>query len=95
MTLAATGVASMFQANPALFIALKYAGAGYLVFLGAGLLRAAVSRWRGLDEKIPERQDVGSTRPFHVALAISLMNPKAILFYVSFFIQFVAPTYDR
>ena len=95
MTLAATGVASMFQANPALFIALKYAGAGYLVFLGAGLLRAAVSRWRGLDEKIPERQDVGSTRPFHVALAISLMNPKAILFYVSFFIQFVAPTYEH
>jgi leucine efflux protein len=93
MILAATGVASLFQANPALFVALKYAGAAYLVFLGLGLLRSAVARWRGLEEATAERRDVGPGRPFRVALAISLMNPKAILFYVSFFIQFVSPTY--
>ena len=94
MTLAATGVASLFQANPALFVALKYAGAAYLMFLGLGLLRAAVARWRDTEEKTVQDQDVGPGRPFQVALAISLMNPKAILFYVSFFIQFVSPTYD-
>lgn len=94
MTLAATGVASLFQANPTLFIGLKYAGAAYLVFLGLGLLRAAVARWRDTEEKAVQRQDLGPGRPFQVALAISLMNPKAILFYVSFFIQFVSPTYD-
>ena len=93
MVLAATGVASLFQANPALFIALKYAGATYLVFLGVGLLRTAVARWRGMEEKIAEHADIGPGRPFQVALAISLMNPKAILFYVSFFIQFVYPGY--
>ncbi len=95
MTLAATGVASLFQANPALFVGLKYAGAAYLVFLGLGLLRAAVARWRDTEEKAVQRPDLGPGRPFHVALAISLMNPKAILFYVSFFIQFVSPTYDH
>lgn len=94
MTLAATGVASLFQANPVLFVGLKYAGAAYLVFLGLGLLRAAVARWRDTEEKAVQRQDLGPGRPFQVALAISLMNPKAILFYVSFFIQFVSPTYD-
>jgi len=94
MTLAATGVASLFQTNPSLFVGLKYAGAAYLVFLGLGLLRSAVACWRGTAEKSPERLDVGPGSPFHVALAISLMNPKAILFYVSFFIQFVSPTYD-
>ena len=31
--------------------------------------------------------------PFRTALVISLMNPKAILFFVSFFIQFVSPGY--
>jgi leucine efflux protein len=31
--------------------------------------------------------------PFRTALLISLMNPKAILFFVSFFIQFVSPSY--
>lgn len=93
MTLAATGVASLFQANPILFVALKYAGAAYLMFLGLGLLRSAVARWRGMEAPTAERRDVGPGRPFHVALAISLMNPKAILFYVSFFIQFVSPNY--
>lgn len=93
MTLAATGVASLFQANPSLFVALKFAGAAYLVFLGLGLLRSAIGRWRGLDEPTAMRRDVGPGRPFQVALAISLMNPKAILFFVSFFIQFVSPDY--
>ena len=94
MTLAATGVASVFQANPALFVALKYAGAVYLVFLGLNLLRAAL-RGRGAgDSTVPaEAPGFGTTRPFRVALFISLMNPKAILFYVSFFIQFVSPGY--
>jgi len=94
MTLAATGIASLFQANPVLFVGLKYAGAAYLVFLGLGLLRSAIARWRGTDEKSTEQLDIGPGRPFHVALTISLMNPKAILFYVSFFIQFVSPNYD-
>lgn len=94
MTLAATGVASLFQANPALFVTLKYAGAAYLIFLGLGLLRSAIARWRDTGEQAVQRQEVGPGRPFQVALAISLMNPKAILFYVSFFIQFVSPTYD-
>ncbi|WP_327190371.1 leucine efflux protein LeuE [Streptomyces xinghaiensis] len=32
-------------------------------------------------------------RPFRRALVISLLNPKAILFFVSFFVQFVDPGY--
>lgn len=94
MTLAATGVASVFQANPALFEALKYAGAAYLVFLGFNLLRAAL-RGRGAGEAAPpaEASRLGTSQPFRAALLISLMNPKAILFYVSFFIQFVSPGY--
>ena len=34
-------------------------------------------------------------RPFRRALLISLLNPKAILFFVSFFIQFVDPGYPH
>jgi len=97
MTLAATGVASLFQANPALFVGLKYAGAAYLAFLGWGLLRAGIQRWQGpvanVDAPLPAPSASG--RPFRVALLIGLMNPKAILFFVSFFIQFVSPTYPH
>ncbi len=32
-------------------------------------------------------------RPFRTALIISLLNPKAIMFFISFFIQFVEPGY--
>ncbi|MBL8433472.1 MAG: leucine efflux protein LeuE [Zoogloea sp.] len=92
MTLAATGVASVFQAHPALFVALKYAGAAYLVFLGLSLLRTALARRPATEASLP-LPDAGTPRPFRVALLISLMNPKAILFYVSFFIQFVSPGY--
>ena len=88
MTLAATGVASLFQANPALFVGLKYAGAAYLAFLGWGLLRAGIQRWQGpvasVDAPLPAPSASG--RPFRVALLIGLMNPKAILFFVSFVI---------
>src|SRR5699024_3210524 len=35
----------------------------------------------------------GSERPFRRALIASLLNPKAILFFVAFFIQFVDPAY--
>jgi len=92
MTLTATGLASLFQANPVLLVALKYAGAAYLVYLGVTLLKAAYQRWRlgdGLVAGVPRT----TTNPFRVALLISLMNPKAILFNLSFFIQFVSPDY--
>ncbi len=94
MILSAAGVASVFQANPALFVALKYAGAGYLAWLGIGLLRAALRRWRDTEEAAAEEAvPSDASKPFRTALMISLMNPKAILFFVSFFIQFVSPTY--
>ena len=50
------------------------------------------------DDTAAAREDAGARnpgRPFRTALVISLMNPKAILFFVSFFIQFVAPGYEH
>jgi leucine efflux protein len=48
---------------------------------------------RPATDAAPALPEAGTARPFRVALLISLMNPKAILFYVSFFIQFVSPGY--
>lgn len=93
MVLSATGVASLLQASPALFMVLKYIGAAYLAWLGIGLLRAACATWHAPAAKDMPPSRVDATRPFRAALAISLMNPKAIMFFVSFFIQFVDPGY--
>lgn len=98
MMLAATGAASVLYANPALFWVLKYAGAAYLAWIGLGLLRQAWQHWRtplGSASVSSETLAPGSKRrrPFRSALTISLLNPKAIFFFISFFVQFVDPNY--
>lgn len=97
MLLSATGVASLLQATPALFMLIKYAGAAYLAWLGLGLLRAAIGTWRQPPPaEVPPFPEVADARrPFRTAFLISLTNPKAILFFVSFFIQFVSPDYPQ
>ncbi len=103
MTLSAAGVASLLKANEVAFSIVKYLGAGYLAWLAIGLLRAAWATWRNRREKAEELADAidaaqpartKDERPYRRALVISLLNPKAILFFVAFFVQFVDPAYD-
>lgn len=101
MTLSAAGVASLLQANAVLFGIVKYAGAGYLTWLAVGMLRAAWGMWRTRREQSALERATGAAaadaapaeRPYRRALVISLLNPKAILFFISFFVQFVDPAY--
>ncbi|MGA5350562.1 leucine efflux protein LeuE [Streptomyces griseoincarnatus] len=96
MTLSAAGVASLLQANAVLFGIVKYAGAGYLAWLAVGMLRAAWGMWRGRgEERAGEAGQAAAPgeRPFRRALVVSLLNPKAILFFIAFFVQFVDPGY--
>ncbi|GAA2249842.1 leucine efflux protein LeuE [Streptomyces amakusaensis] len=98
MVLAAAGVASLLQANELLFGIVKFAGAGYLTWLAIGMLRAAWSLWRQRHEEpaetpAGEQPAVTAERPFRKAFVISLLNPKAILFMIAFFVQFVDPAY--
>ncbi|KUO11959.1 leucine efflux protein LeuE [Streptomyces sp. DSM 15324] len=92
MTLSAAGVASLLQANAVLFGIVKYAGAGYLSWLAVGMLRAA---WAMVRSRVPAEEEaaVADERPFRRALVVSLFNPKAILFFVAFFVQFVSDDY--
>ncbi len=95
MLLAATGAASALHASPAAFAVLKYAGAGYLAWLGLGLIRAAFSRGTAHSAAPATSQRLGMQTPFRTALVISLLNPKAIMFFISFFIQFVDPNFSQ
>jgi leucine efflux protein len=97
IVLAALGVASLFQTNEVLFTIIRFAGAAYLVWMAIGLLRSAVSMWRSRHLG-PAAADAAATpvkgeRPFRRAFLVSLINPKAILFIVAFFVQFVDPAY--
>ena len=87
MWLAAIGVAAVLQANQALFKALQYAGAAYLAWIGLKLLFAKAGAGH------PVR-----LRPGHFArqaFVITLLNPKAIVFYMAFFPLFIDPVSHR
>lgn len=94
MFLSALGIASVLKAEPMLFLGLKYVGAAYLFYLGIGMLRGGWQKLRQpLSEAAAPAKEVDVNQPFRKALLLSLSNPKAILFFVSFFIQFVDPGY--
>lgn len=94
MTAAALGVASLLTAYPPLFLVIKYAGAAYLAYVGITMAVAAIRRWRRpAPDSMPAETQPGVPRPFRRALVVSLLNPKAILFFISFFIQFLDPSY--
>ncbi|MET9695805.1 leucine efflux protein LeuE [Streptomyces sp. NPDC006529] len=100
MTLAAVGAASLLQASAVVFGVVKLLGAGYLSWLAVGMLRGAWAMWRTRGAAVSPAPSAGAAevaagpeRPYRRALLISLLNPKAILFLMSFFVQFVDPAY--
>ena len=119
ITLTALGAASLLGRSAGAFDVVKYLGAGYLAFLGVGMLRAAVTslRRRASAATAPAAQSAvapdalgpdtalateagkaaagPAERPFRRALLVSLLNPKAILFFLAFFTQFVNPRYPH
>ncbi|MGP3918331.1 leucine efflux protein LeuE [Nonomuraea sp. NBC_00507] len=93
MVLSAAGAASLLRSNPVLFTIVKYAGAGYLAWIGFQMIRGAWRSRRALAAEEAPAPVEHQPRPFRKALMISLLNPKAILFFISFFVQFVDPAY--
>jgi threonine/homoserine/homoserine lactone efflux protein len=87
MWLAVAGVAAILTANPALFGVVQYAGAIYLAYLGIRMMLA-----RPGDAPV---LDIRPRRFFRQALLITLLNPKAIVFYMAFFPLFVDPARHR
>ncbi len=85
MLLAGIGVAALLQANPMVFKAIQYLGAAYLIYIGISLLRAKVG------EQGAAEQPAGSGQYFRRLFLITLMNPKAIVFYMAFFPLFIDP----
>jgi leucine efflux protein len=94
MVLSACGAASLLKTSPWLFMAVKYVGAAYLGWIGVQMLVGCWRRWRAGDDALTAGAAVvRDMHPFKKALAVSLMNPKAILFFISFFVQFVDPAF--
>ncbi|MDW5418148.1 leucine efflux protein LeuE [Iodobacter sp. CM08] len=89
MLLASVGVASLMRTHPEAFNWVRYVGAAYLAWMGIKMLLAKSQTASDTPVNIP------SSHIYKQALSISLVNVKAILFFMAFFPQFVDPTYDR
>lgn len=95
----ALGAITLLTAYPAIFMVIKYAGAAYLVYIGINMIGGAIKTWRQVDDEAINRVNkvvnASSYKAFRKALLVSILNPKAILFLLSFFVQFVDPQYSQ
>ena len=80
------GLAAVFTAVPALYIAVKLAGAVYLGWLAVQALRGTASTF----EPTALQQD-SNRRLFTMGLVTNLLNPKIAIMYISVIPQFVDP----
>lgn len=94
------GAGTALKLYPALFHGIRIFGGLYLAYLGWGLIRAAAKKWHlnTTALAVNDAQNNTETAPqgiFGRALMLSLTNPKAILFFLSFFVPFVDPSYPN
>ena len=90
--MAVAGVAALLAANPVVFQGVQYLGAAYLVWIGLKLVFGP-----------PGSASPGFAVPIRIdahhyarqAFFITLLNPKAIIFYMAFFPLFIDPAQHR
>ena len=90
VALATAGVSSLVLASTVAFDVVKYAGAAYLIFLGARRLLG-----HGLEEESDEPVPRTLRRAYTQGFFVNLANPKMIVFVFAFLPQFVDPHAGR
>ena len=81
--LTVAGLAALLQSYPHLFMALQWVGAAYLAWLGAKMVWAKPGEGPSIK--------ITPGKYFKETMFITLLNPKAIMFYFAFFPQFIDP----
>lgn len=84
--LVALGLSALVVASPTAFMALKMVGAGYLVWLAA----QAILRGSAFSPDTAKRKPRPLTTHWATGFGINLLNPKIILFFMTFLPQFVS-----
>lgn len=86
MTLVAAGVATVLGMYPGIAQAIRWAGGLYICWIGWEVLRSSLESLTAVPEA--ERAPNWYTR----TVGITLLNPKAVLFFLSFFPLFMDPS---
>lgn len=81
---ASLGLAAVFSLSPPAFVLVKYAGAGYLTWLG-------LSTWLGpTGDAAGPNLEPRPRRMFQDGVFVALLNPKTTIFFASFLPQFLS-----
>ncbi|MCI2290363.1 MULTISPECIES: LysE family translocator [Enterobacter] len=88
----AVGLTALIAASPMMFTVIKYLGAAYLVYLGSKMILGTLTK----QTSDRSEADAVKTKATHASLLTkgfitTLTNPKVLLFFISFFPQFVSP----
>ena len=90
--LSALGLVALIAASHAVFVALKWIGAAYLVWLGFAAIAASFkSAGPAAPAEVPRRP---ASHSFRDAVIVQLANPKAMMFFVALLPQFIDPERD-
>lgn len=84
--LAAFGLSALLMASAVAFSVIKYAGAAYLIYVGARALL-----FRGLVSLPPGGKPMADGKIFAQAFVMNVLNPKVAIFFLAFLPQFVRP----
>jgi threonine/homoserine/homoserine lactone efflux protein len=86
---AAAGLSAVLATSAAAFNAVKWLGAGYLIFVG---VRTLMTKPTAITTEQPE---VSARRAFTQGIVVNVLNPKVALFFLSFLPQFIHPDQGR
>jgi threonine/homoserine/homoserine lactone efflux protein len=86
MTFSILGLGALLAASATVFTVLKWIGAAYLVWLGIKLWRAG-----GALDAQPRTDAASAWKMLGHAWLVTALNPKGLIFFVSFLPQFINP----
>ncbi|GIU14824.1 LysE family translocator [Shewanella sp. MBTL60-007] len=92
--LSLTGVSLVIQSSEQLFLIVQLAGASYLAWMGIGAITAAWQHWRDpvTLEQSSNSKGITGYRGFLQGLYTNLLNPKALVFFITLFSTLITPT---
>jgi RhtB (resistance to homoserine/threonine) family protein len=90
MTYTLVGLAAIIAKSVILFSILKYAGAAYLLYMGYKALRS-----KGFDKSevsnLSGHKEISNKKAFMAGFITNVLNPKATVFFLAVFSQFITP----
>jgi len=85
---AAAGLSVLFHVVPTLYLAVKLAGAAYLIYLGIRMFRVARAVGATPVDLVAQKS---AGRAFVESMFVEVLNPKTAIFFLAFLPQFIDP----